>query len=114
MPDWRLGAKGGVTSQPCATPNFDFKVIDEWCNRIAAHEASWANYFRENQIEPVVLYYEDIVACHRTAAERVLEFLALPLPHRMEIPTPAVEKQANEISAAVGSLLPKAKKQANE
>jgi len=91
--------KGGVTSQPCATPNFDFKVIDEWCNRIAAHEASWANYFRENQIEPVVLYYEDIVASHRTAAERVLEFLALPLPHRMEIPTPAVEKQANEISA---------------
>jgi LPS sulfotransferase NodH len=91
--------KGGVTSQPCATPNFDFKVIDEWCNRIAAHETSWANYFRENHIEPVVLYYEDIVASHRTAAERVLEFLALPLPHRMEIPAPAVEKQANEISA---------------
>ena len=91
--------KGGVTSQPCATPNFDFKIIDEWCNRIAAHEASWANYFRENQIEPVVLYYEDIIASHRTAAERVLEFLALPLPHRMKIPAPAVEKQANEISA---------------
>jgi len=91
--------KGGVTSQPCATPNFDFKVIDEWCNRIAAHEASWANYFRENQIEPLVLYYEDIVASHRTAAERVLEFLALPLPHRMKIPAPAVEKQGNEISA---------------
>jgi LPS sulfotransferase NodH len=89
----------GVTPQPDATPKFDFKVIDEWCNRIAAHEASWANYFRENQIEPLVLYYEDVVACHRVAAERVLEFLALPLPHRMEIPAPAIEKQANEISA---------------
>jgi LPS sulfotransferase NodH len=89
----------GVTSQPHATPKFDFRVIDEWCNRISDHEASWANYFRENQIEPLVLYYEDVVACHRTAAERVLEFLALPLPHRMDIPAPAVEKQANEISA---------------
>jgi trehalose 2-sulfotransferase len=89
----------GVTSQPGVTPKFDFKVIDEWCNRIAAHEASWENYFRENQIEPLVLYYEDVVACHRAAAERVLEFLALPLPHRMEIPAPAVEKQANKISA---------------
>ena len=89
----------GVTPQPDATPKFDFKVIDEWCNRIAAHEASWANYFRENQIEPLVLYYEDVVACHRVAAERVLEFLALPLPHRMEISAPAIEKQANEISA---------------
>ena len=91
--------RAGVTSQPHPTPKFDFRVIDEWCNRISDHEASWANYFRENQIEPLVLYYEDVVACHRTAAERVLEFLALPLPHRMEIPAPAVEKQANEISA---------------
>jgi len=90
--------KGGVTSQPSAPLNFDFKVIDEWCNRIAAHEAGWANYFRENQIEPMVLYYEDIVTSHRTTAERVLEFLGLPLPYRMEIPAPAVEKQANEIS----------------
>src|SRR5205809_3486658 len=90
--------KGEVTSQPCATPNFDFKVIDEWCNRIAAHEASCANYFRENQIEPLVLYYEDIVASHRTAAERVLEFLELPFPPDLEIPPPAVEKQANQIS----------------
>ena len=89
----------GTTPRPNAAPKFDFKVIDEWCNRIAAHEANWANYFRENQIEPLVLYYEDVVACHRTAAERVLQFLALPLPHRMEIPAPAIEKQANEISA---------------
>jgi trehalose 2-sulfotransferase len=89
----------GVTSQPDATPKFDFRAIDEWCNRIAAHEASWANYFRENQIEPLVLYYEDVVACHRVAAERVFEFLVLPLPRRMEIPAPAIEKQANEISA---------------
>ena len=91
--------KVGVSSQPDTTPKFDFKVIDEWCNRIAAHEANWTNYFRENQIEPLVLYYEDVVARHRATAKRVLEFLALPLPHRMEIPAPAVEKQANEISA---------------
>jgi trehalose 2-sulfotransferase len=89
----------GVTPQTDVTPKFDFKVIDEWCNRIAAHEESWANHFRENRIKPLVLYYEDVVACHRVAAERVLKFLALPLPPRMEIPAPAIEKQANEISA---------------
>jgi LPS sulfotransferase NodH len=93
------GQRVGVALQPGATPKFDFRVIDEWCNRIAAHEASWANYFRENQIEPLVLYYEDVVMSHRAAAERVLEFLGLPLPPRMEIPAPAIEKQANEISA---------------
>src|SRR4051794_21434727 len=35
----------GVTPQTDAAPKFDFKVIDEWCNRIATHEASWENYF---------------------------------------------------------------------
>jgi LPS sulfotransferase NodH len=88
----------GVTPQTDVTPTFDFRVIDEWCNRIAAHEASWENYFGESQIDPLVIYYEDVVACHRTAAERVLDFLALPLPHGIEIPPPAIEKQANEIS----------------
>jgi trehalose 2-sulfotransferase len=96
----RVWAKTGeLTPQPRATPKFDFKVIDEWCNRIAAHEAGWANYFRENQIKPLVLYYEDLVASHRAAAERVLEFLRLPLPQGMEIPPPTVEKQATRISA---------------
>jgi LPS sulfotransferase NodH len=89
----------GVAAQPDATPKFDFRVIEEWCNRIAAHEENWANYFRESQIEPLMLYYEDVVASHRVAAERVLEFLALPLPQRMDIPAPAIEKQANGISA---------------
>jgi len=84
--------------QPRAVRKFNFKVIDEWCNRIAEHEARWENYFGENQIEPLVLFYEDVVASHRTAAERVLEFLRLPIPPGMEIPPPAVKKQATRIS----------------
>jgi LPS sulfotransferase NodH len=90
--------KGEEKSQPSAVPEFDFKVIDEWCKRIAAHDESWANYFRENQIEPLVLFYEDVVASHRAAAECVLEFLGLPFPPGLEIPPPTVEKQASRIS----------------
>jgi LPS sulfotransferase NodH len=102
---WSMACQTGIWSQkaekkshPRAVPKFDFKVIDEWCNRIAAHDEGWANYFRENQIEPLVIFYEDVVASHRTAAERVLEFLELPFPPDLEIPSPAVEKQANQIS----------------
>jgi trehalose 2-sulfotransferase len=90
--------KGEEKSQPRVVPEFDFKVIDEWCRRIVAHDEGWANYFRENQIEPLVLFYEDVVASHRAAAERVLEFLNLPFSPGMEIPRPAVEKQATRIS----------------
>jgi LPS sulfotransferase NodH len=102
---WEIACQTGFWTQtgeeklqPRAVRKFNFKVIDEWCNRIAEHEARWENYFGENQIEPLVLFYEDVVASHRTAAERVLEFLRLPIPPGMEIPPPAVEKQATRIS----------------
>ena len=90
--------KGGKKSKSRIAPKFDFKVIDEWCKRIAAHDEGWANYFRENRIEPLVLFYEDVVASHRTAAERALEFLGVPFPPGLEIPPPDFEKQATRIS----------------
>jgi LPS sulfotransferase NodH len=90
--------KTGKKHQTRAMPHFNFKVIDAWCNRIAAHEAGWANYFRENQIDPLVLFYEDVVASNRDAAERVLEFLGVPFPPDLEIPLPTVQKQATQIS----------------
>lgn len=106
---WAMACQTGVwtqkakeKSQPRTIPKFDskfdFKVIDEWCKRITAHNEGWANYFGENQIEPLVLFYEDVVASHQAAAERVLEFLGLPFPPETEILPPAVEKQATRIS----------------
>lgn len=102
---WAIACQTGVwtqkaeeKSQPRAVGEFDFKVIDEWCNRIAAQDEAWASYFRENQIEPLVLFYEDVVASHCVAAQRVLEFLRLPFPPGMKIPRPPIEKQANRIS----------------
>jgi trehalose 2-sulfotransferase len=90
--------KTGEKPQPHCIPQFDFKVIDEWCNRIAAHEAGWINYFRGNQIVPFVLFYEDVVASQQAAAERVLQFLGVAFPAGLEIAPPVVEKQASEIS----------------
>lgn len=102
---WAMACQTGIwtqkaeeRSQPRGIPRFDFKVIDEWCNRIAAHDEGWANYFCENQIEPLILFYEDVVASYHAAAERVLEFLGLPFSSGMEIPPPVVEKQANRVS----------------
>lgn len=91
--------KAGVKRQSDSTLKFDFRVIDEWCNRIAVHDAGWEAYFRQSRIEPLVLFYEDILVSHHAAAWSVLKFLELPLPERLEIPAPAVEKQANKVSA---------------
>jgi LPS sulfotransferase NodH len=103
---WAIACQTGVWAQQAGekprargVPKFDFKVIDEWCNRITEHDRAWANYFHENEIEPLTLFYEDVVASNRGAAERVLEFLRVPLPAAMEIVASRLEKQADELSA---------------
>lgn len=101
--------KKGEKPQARGVPRFDFKVIDEWCKRIAEHDAAWANYFRENEIEPLTLFYEDVVANNRAAVERVLEFLRVPLPAGMEIVSSGLEKQANKLSARWTAAYLKAK-----
>jgi trehalose 2-sulfotransferase len=89
--------KTGEKPQPRVVPKFDAKVIDEWLKRIEMHEAGWANYFRENHIEPLVLFYEDLVSCNRGSAEHVLQFLGLPAEAAAGV-VPSTFKQANEIS----------------
>jgi trehalose 2-sulfotransferase len=103
---WAIACQTGVWAQkagkkprPRGVPKFDLKVIDEWCNRIAEHNTAWSNYFRENRIEPLTLFYEDLVASNQAAVERVLEFLHVPLPARIEIAPSGLEKQADEMSA---------------
>ena len=102
---WAIACQTGVwtqkseeKSQPNATPKFDFKVIDEWCNRIEAHNKGWESYFHQNKIEPLVIFYEDVVASHRTTVERILKFLGLPFTQGVAVSRPAVEKQATRIS----------------
>lgn len=103
---WAIACQTGVWAQkkgekprPRGVPKFDFRVIDEWCSRIAEHDAAWSNYFGENQIEPLTLFYEDVVVNNRGALQRVLEFLRVPLPAATEIAASGFEKQADELSA---------------
>lgn len=101
--------KTGEKPRTRAVRKFDFKVIDEWCKRIAEHDAAWSNYFGDNQIEPLTLFYEDLVANNRGAVERVLEFLQVPLPAAMEIVSSGLEKQADKVSAQWTAAYLKAK-----
>jgi trehalose 2-sulfotransferase len=90
--------KTGNAAQSDAPLHFDFELIDRRYKHIAADEQSWENYFRQNQIEPLVLFYEDVTAGNRAAAERVLEFLGVPLPASLDVGPPTVEKQATKMS----------------
>ena len=90
--------KPGEAQASGAQLQFDFNSIDRRYSQIAAEEENWENYFRQNQIEPLVLFYEDVMVSNRDAAERVLGFLGIAFPSDLQIPTPSVEKQATELS----------------
>ncbi|HEY6205200.1 MAG TPA: Stf0 family sulfotransferase [Chthoniobacterales bacterium] len=90
--------KPGEAPQPDAAPRFDFEAIDQHYNHITDDEQNWADYFGKNKLQPLVLFYEDVTASHRATAERVLEFLGVPIPKSLEVPAPAVEKQASTMS----------------
>jgi trehalose 2-sulfotransferase len=90
--------KRGEGPQPDAAPRFDFESIDQRYHHITADEQNWADYFRQNKLEPLVLFYEDVTASHRATAERVLEFLGVPFPADLKIAAPTVKKQATAMS----------------
>lgn len=90
--------KPGEAPQLDVAPRFDFELIDRRYNHIRSDETNWENYFRQNQIEPLVLFYEDMTASNRDASERALEFLGVPFPPDLRLPAPTVEKQATAIS----------------
>jgi LPS sulfotransferase NodH len=77
---------------------FDFKLIDRRYDQIIIEEQNWQNYFRENRIEPLVLFYEDVTVSNHATAERVLKFLGVPILAGFDITSLTVEKQATEIS----------------
>jgi LPS sulfotransferase NodH len=90
--------KPGDAAQPDAPLHFDFESIDQRYHHISSDEQSWENYFRQNAIEPLVLFYEDVAQSNRAAAEGVLDFLGVPVPSNLELPPPTVEKQATAVS----------------
>jgi trehalose 2-sulfotransferase len=89
---------GDAMRQSQQTLQFDFKLIDQRYNQIVAEEEDWENYFRKEEISPLVLFYEDVAASNRDAAQHVLEYLGVPFPSGLDLATPAVEKQATEMS----------------
>lgn len=56
--------------------------------------AAWEEMFRDLRIEPLRLWYEDVVAAPGEAAQRVADHLGIPLRPEAAIDVPMIERQA--------------------
>jgi trehalose 2-sulfotransferase len=58
-------------------PVYDREQIDALASEAAAHDAAWRTWFAANEIEPLVVRFEDLIADKADVTRAVLGFLGL-------------------------------------
>ena len=76
---------------------------------IEVQDAGWEKMFRDRGLDPLRLYYEDVVARPGEAQRRVADYLGVELVPGAEVPVPAVLKQSAEGSEDWGSRYERAR-----
>ena len=75
---------------------FDRKAIDFAASLIDRQEETWRQMFRDLRIEPLVVWYEDVVAQPREAVEAIARYLGVVLDPGAAVTIPAIERQSQE------------------
>ncbi len=89
----------GEGSRPVAhEPVFSFMQIDFLVQEIKAHNAAWQRFFTENDIQPLVIIYEDLVSCYEETVRETLQHLKIPGVEALAVAPVSMKKQADEQS----------------
>ena len=82
------------------TPNkvftYDFSKIKDCLVWIEQDDATWEHFFRYNNIEPLVVWYEEFAQDYVGGTQKILSYLGLPT--NIEIPPPRTKKQSGAVS----------------
>ncbi len=73
---------------------FDFFRAHDLSTVIESHEQEWQRFFEEHQIQPLILYYEDLINHHNQELKRVLDDLQIDYPPDIYIDQLPLKKQA--------------------
>ena len=90
---------------PLGTPKpeavrFDFGFIERSMYALVEWDGVWRSYFDATGIEPVVIWYEDMLSDFRATVDRILDALGVETPDRVPTSNPGFRQQADEISEA--------------
>ena len=65
---------------------------------IQQKELEWVIFFDRNNIQPLEIYYEDLIEQYHETLTEINTFLGVKLPEDFQFPTPPLQKQANDES----------------
>lgn len=92
---WHLGFE--EAAHPAAVA-YDFERIRTWRDAAAAQNRAWQDWFARRGVTPLALTYEELAADPVGVAERVLDFLGLPMPAGQR-PSASNRPMADAVSA---------------
>jgi LPS sulfotransferase NodH len=99
-PDCAGRSVGGQPRQgrPDAELVLSFRAINYLVRLLTAHDASWDAYFLGLGSEPLKVTYEELARGTTAVAGRVLEYLEIERPERLDGAPPRLAVQADELS----------------
>ena len=96
---WKLKTTGiWLSGRPARSePWFDFEAIRESIAILDEQARAWGEWFAANEIDPLPLVYEDVVADPTAAVRAVLDFLGVAVPDELSVEL-ATRRQADALS----------------
>jgi trehalose 2-sulfotransferase len=79
---------------------YDYNALAHLFAEASLREAAMQNLFDRWRVIPYTIVYEDLIAAYEPTMRGLLDFLEIPDRHTIEIPAPAFEQLADEISNA--------------
>jgi LPS sulfotransferase NodH len=102
---WALAAQTGHWSSaeaavrpPLGEPSFDIELLKGLYRLIGEGEAGWEAFFRRDQVEPLRLYHEDLVADLEGSVLEVLAWLGVPAPPSLDLSRLSHQPQGGRIN----------------
>jgi LPS sulfotransferase NodH len=89
------GVKSNRRADIVDEPDFDPHAIACLEQILVENDLKWQSYFRSNNIAPLVLDYEDLVADYRGTVVRVLDWLGIPNAAAADVTPPRLKQQSN-------------------
>ncbi len=92
---WRaIAGRGDQDNVADVDLSFDFDKIDQAVATVRDHDWEWGNYFTQNRLTPLMIFYEDFVDNYEITIKGILKFLHLPY-ETFTIDPPVLERQAD-------------------
>ena len=86
--------------EPQELKGLEFKpdIIREFISQTAIHETAWLGFFRESDVQPYIVVYEDFVNAYEETAKGILKYLGISYPEKLIFGQRRIKKQADALT----------------